>query len=393
MSGSGKRGTIALCLEYPIADRGGVSVLVAELIAALTSDFSILLVSPEASEGVLSGTIGSHLAGHLSFQLMSLPPSPGYFKQAEAFAGRLHGVDLAHFHCGGTFGWGNRWPAASIPEFCSRKGIKTVWTNHLTDPPRRAFAAGGRAKWISDAMAPVGRLGKIRQTRASDVEIAVSDHDRGYLDSRYPAGKQRRHIYHSRLEESPAQQAEREPLVLAVGHVAYRKGQDVLVRAFLELAGDNPQWTLEIAGHDSGDGCWQEIESLCAKHPHGSRVKLLGAHPSPAELMARASIFVQPSLEEALGLALQEAIFHGCPAVGSRVGGIPEVIDEGTTGLLVEPKDPAALSSALSRLMADPTLRGEMGARGRDAIIGKGMTAPRMIEAHRGLYLELLASR
>jgi glycosyltransferase involved in cell wall biosynthesis len=300
-------------------------------------------------------------------------------------------VALAHFHCGGTFGWGNRFPAPSLPEYCSKAGIKTVWTNHLTDPPRRAFAGTGRGQWLANALAPAGRSGKIRQTRAADAEIAVSEHDRGYLDSRYPSNKPRRRIYHSRLEEGPGPHAEREPLVLAVGHVAYRKGQDVLVRAFLEIAANAPGWTLEIAGHDGGDGCWQEIESLLAGHPQGSRVKLLGAHPRPAELMVRASVFVQPSLEEALGLALQEAIFLGCPSIGSRVGGIPEVIDEGATGLLVQPKDVTALSSALTRLIADPALRGEMSACGRAAILGKGMTRPRMIDAHRSLYLQLLA--
>ncbi|WP_052573638.1 glycosyltransferase family 4 protein [Haloferula sp. BvORR071] len=391
MSSGGEKKAIALCLEYPIADRGGVSVLVQELVAGLSEDFAIRLVSPEPSEGVLASKIGAQLAGHLSFQLMSVPPSPSYFKQARAFAEQLGDVRLVHFHCGGTFGWGNRCPAPSIPEYCSKAGLKTVWTNHLTDPPRRAFASVGRAPWISDLAAPIGKLGKIRQTRATDAEIAVSEHDRDYLDSQYPADQQRRRIYHSRLEESPAPGTEREPLILAVGHVAYRKGQDVLVRAFLNIAGTAPGWTLEIAGHDGGDGCWQEIESLCANHPQGSRVKLLGAHPRPAELMGRASIFVQPSLEEALGLALQEAIFLGCPAIGSRVGGIPEVIDEGETGLLIEPKNVAALSAALSRLLVDAALRGQMGARGRDAILGKGMTRQRMIEAHRSLYLELLA--
>ncbi len=388
---SGGQQKIALCLEYPIADRGGVSVLAGELISALSSDFSILLVSPEPSEGVLSGKLGPKLADHLSFQLMSLPPSPSYFKQARAFAERLQGVALAHFHCGGTFGYGNRFPGPSLPEYCSRAGIKTVWTNHLTDPPQRAFAGTGRGPWLANALAPAGRAGKIRQTGATHAEIAVSQHDRDYLDARYPSNKARRRIYHSRLEENAAPQVEREPLVLAVGHVAYRKGQDLLVRAFLEIASSAQEWTLEIAGHDGGDGCWQEIESLLANHPQGSRVKLLGAHPRPAELMARASIFVQPSLEEALGLALQEAIFLGCPAIGSRVGGIPEVIDEGATGLLVPPKDLAALSSALTRLIAEPDLRGEMSARGRAAILGKGMTRPQMIEAHRSLYLELLA--
>ncbi|QJE96963.1 glycosyltransferase family 4 protein [Luteolibacter luteus] len=394
MSSQSNRAGIALFLEYPLADRGGVSVLVEELILAFGEEFAVWLISPDSSEDVLKSPVGHLLEGHVRFVLTHLPPSGRYDELASSLVEKLKeaGIKLVHFHCGGTFGWGNRWPGRSMPRAFSRAGLKTVWTNHLTEPAAKAFAARGRSKRLSGALGPVGRLGKILQTRAVDTEIAVSEHDRDYLQAHYPAGRALKRIYHSRLRESIlASTSIREPLILAVGHIAFRKGQHFLVRAFLEIAASVPDWRLEIAGHDGGDGCWQEIQSLCASHPQGSRVNLLGAHSRPSDLMSRASIFVQPSLEEALGLAVQEAIFLGCPAIGTRVGGIPEVIDEGITGLLVEPGSAEAIAAALTRLISDSGLRQEFGARGREAILRKGMTAPRMADAHRSLYLELLA--
>lgn len=124
-------------------------------------------------------------------------------------------------------------------------------------------------------------------------------------------------------------------------------------------------------------------------HPQGSRVNLLGLDDHPMDLMARASIFVQPSREEALGLALQEALFAGCPAIGSDVGGIPEVLDEGKTGLLVPVADVAVLADALARLIADRELREKFGREGRESILGKGMTRRGMIRAHGELYRRL----
>ena len=68
---------------------------------------------------------------------------------------------------------------------------------------------------------------------------------------------------------------------------------------------------------------------------------------TPGDLMSRAAIYVQPSFWEALGLALQEAMFAGCACVGSRAGGIPELIEENKTGLLFEPGNVAQLAAAL----------------------------------------------
>src|SRR5258706_11827703 len=105
--------------------------------------------------------------------------------------------------------------------------------------------------------------------------------------------------------------------------------------------------------------------------------------------MYRASIFVMPSLREGLGLSLQEAMFRGCACVGTAVGGIPDLIEHGRTGLLVPPNNPAALAEALRELIAQPALRRQLAERARASIFAKGMTRQHMIRHHAELYHNL----
>jgi alpha-maltose-1-phosphate synthase len=83
------------------------------------------------------------------------------------------------------------------------------------------------------------------------------------------------------------------------------------------------------------------------------------------QLLAHATVFACPSLYEPLGIVNLEAMACGTAVVGSRVGGIPEVVADGETGLLVPPGDPAALGAAINVLVSDPGRAAEMGRLGR----------------------------
>jgi len=83
------------------------------------------------------------------------------------------------------------------------------------------------------------------------------------------------------------------------------------------------------------------------------------------QLLSHATVFAIPSLYEPLGIVNLEAMACGTAVAGSRVGGIPEVVADGETGLLVAPDDPAELAAALNSLLADPGRAGAMGAAGR----------------------------
>jgi colanic acid/amylovoran biosynthesis glycosyltransferase len=90
------------------------------------------------------------------------------------------------------------------------------------------------------------------------------------------------------------------------------------------------------------------------------------SHDELQQLYARAAVVVCPSRREGFGVACLEAMAHGRPVVATRVGGLLDLVVDGETGILVPPRDPAALRSALERLLGDPELRRRLGAAGRD---------------------------
>jgi glycosyltransferase involved in cell wall biosynthesis len=100
-----------------------------------------------------------------------------------------------------------------------------------------------------------------------------------------------------------------------------------------------------------------------------------------------------PSLHEGLGLSLQEALFHGCACVASNVGGIPELIDDGSNGLLVAPENVGELAAALDRLISDDRLRQRLSARAPLSILEKEMTAEQMVSEYMKLYQSVLDDR
>jgi glycosyltransferase involved in cell wall biosynthesis len=108
----------------------------------------------------------------------------------------------------------------------------------------------------------------------------------------------------------------------------------------------------------------------------------------PAEIGAyyeRASIVVVPSRREGYGMVAREAMAHGRPVVATRVGGLPDAVEDDVTGVLVPPRDVAALRAALERLLGDVELRRSLGAAARDRVVTPATTAERLLEAYRAV--------
>jgi glycosyltransferase involved in cell wall biosynthesis len=101
----------------------------------------------------------------------------------------------------------------------------------------------------------------------------------------------------------------------------------------------------------------------------GSRVVFTGRRDDVAALTADLTLAVLPSLREAQGISILEAMARRVPVVASAVGGIPEVITSGVDGVLVPPADPAALASAVVSLLDDATLRGRIGEAGYRTVV------------------------
>ena len=109
----------------------------------------------------------------------------------------------------------------------------------------------------------------------------------------------------------------------------------------------------------------------------------------PAEVGAyyeRAAIVVVPSRREGYGMVAREAMAHGRPVVATAVGGLVDAVEDGVTGLLVPPRDAAALRAALERLLGDTELRRSLGAAARERVVrtaSPATTAERLLEAYR----------
>lgn len=150
----------------------------------------------------------------------------------------------------------------------------------------------------------------------------------------------------------PAGDASREPLILAVGRLVNVKGFDVAVRALAQVQQAAPGVRLVIVGDGPERAALQGLAHACA----AGMVTFTGAlgRGDVSDYMRRAAVCVVPSRNEALGLTALEAMACGTPVVASDVGGLPEVVSHGGTGLLVPPDDPEALAGALLDVLTAP---------------------------------------
>jgi glycosyltransferase involved in cell wall biosynthesis len=148
-------------------------------------------------------------------------------------------------------------------------------------------------------------------------------------------------------------------------------GIDNLVQAFAILRRRRLPYGLRLLIVGEGPE-HQPLERMAAALGVGSVTEFTGwvPHDRVPEYLRRLSIYVAPSVhEESFGVAVLEASACGVPVVVSRVGGMPEVVQDGQTGYLVPPGDPIALADALERLVTNPELRRTMGAAGRGFVL------------------------
>ncbi|MGL4635496.1 MAG: glycosyltransferase family 4 protein [Beijerinckiaceae bacterium] len=178
----------------------------------------------------------------------------------------------------------------------------------------------------------------------------------------------------------------RRPAILTVCGLYERKGVRALIDAFASLAERRPSAMLYIAG-DGPDA--QAFRSHASATPFADRIHFLGFQPRPHLLMAQADIFVLASRSEPFGLVLAEAREAKAAIVGTNVGGIPEVLEDGAAGILVPPNDPAALALALTRLLDDPAEQAMWSERA-SANLG-WLSVRRMAEETLNIYREVLA--
>ncbi|MFJ3793669.1 glycosyltransferase [Kitasatospora sp. NPDC090091] len=213
--------------------------------------------------------------------------------------------------------------------------------------------------------------------RRNDAVIAVSHAvERGIPAARRRPGAWVTVVHHgpdlSGAPEGPAARADartelglpQDALVVGtVGNLTPKKDQFTLLAAHAELHRHHPGARLVLIGSGPLEG---QLRTRAAELGVADSVLFAGSRSDVPALLPGLDVFTLSSRQEGLPVALMEAMTSGLPSVVTRVGGMPEVLDDGEQGLLVPPGDPAALAAALGRLAGDPPLRERLGAAARE---------------------------
>lgn len=258
-----------------------------------------------------------------------------------------------------------------------------VLTPH-SDPGRRT-----RTKRLFDRVAPTLTL------RRADRVIALTPREARYLQG-LGVEEDRIAVIPNGVDTvafSAHRDAEAKPRasILFVGRCyPSQKGLEVLVRS-LPLLEARPRPHVRIVGEDWGGR--SVVRAMASRLGVQDCVTLAGP-VSSRELVseyARADVFVLPSLFESFPIVLLEAMAAGLPVVATRVGGVPDVVVEGETGLLVPPADPEALAHAMDRLLEDDSLRATLGRAGRER--SRLYSWERIAAMTRGVYEAVVGER
>jgi glycosyltransferase involved in cell wall biosynthesis len=173
-----------------------------------------------------------------------------------------------------------------------------------------------------------------------------------------------------------------ERVVTVVGNLYDVKGHRYLLEAAPSVLRACPSTVFLIAGRGEREAALREQATSLGI---GTRVRFLGFRQDVPALLAICEVFVLPSLSEGLSVAVLEAMAAAKPVVTTRVGGNPELVVDGQTGVLVEPADPPRLASAVTRILADPVEARRLGENGLSRVRSR-FTIGAMVRAYEAIY-------
>jgi glycosyltransferase involved in cell wall biosynthesis len=240
-----------------------------------------------------------------------------------------------------------------------------------------------------------------RKLRAASFTVTCTQANVDYLARLSDAPQKIHRIYHGSDLQLFSQNRRPEPasppLILAIGRFVEKKGFPILVAACRILREAGIDFQARIVGGFTP--LTAEIERMVEEYGLDQQVHL---HPAMTQeeltrFYATATLFALPCLitddgdRDGIPNVLVEAMASGLPVVSTRVSGIPELVRDGETGLLVEPRDPVALAAAIRRLLEDIELRTELGRRGRE-LVQLEFDARRNIAALKKLFESAVAN-
>jgi glycosyltransferase involved in cell wall biosynthesis len=280
---------------------------------------------------------------------------------------RRAAVDVVHTHSGGPLIYAV--PAARLV------GVPTiVHTRHHGEDPQsspRALAACRLLSRAIDRVVCVSHHGVAQAAREGIDRRKLTAIANGIDTTRFATGGPR--------PDGPA---------VVVARLSPEKDVATLLHALAIAVAEEPSFRLEVAG---AGRCLDELKALAGALGLDAHVRFLGQVDDVPALLARAAMLVLPSLMEGLSLTLLEAMAQGLPVVATRVGGTPEVVVEGQTGLLVPPAAPAELARAMLQLRRDPAAGRRMGLAGQHRA-RRQFDIRRTVAAYESLYRDLATS-
>jgi sugar transferase (PEP-CTERM/EpsH1 system associated) len=171
-----------------------------------------------------------------------------------------------------------------------------------------------------------------------------------------------------------------------IGRLDPVKDQAGLIRAFAQTTNAGKS-ALVIAGDGPSRG---HLEAVIKELGVGDRVRLLGERDDVPAILHALDVFVLPSLGEGISNAILEAMATGLPVIATRVGGNGELVRDGITGRLIEPRRPEVLAEALTGYLGDPVRARSHGAAGRERAVGE-FGLERMLAGYAALYRQYAA--
>jgi glycosyltransferase involved in cell wall biosynthesis len=180
----------------------------------------------------------------------------------------------------------------------------------------------------------------------------------------------------------------RATVVTHIGRFAVQKNHALLVEAFAQVHSDAPLYLLLVGAGELEDAVREQVAGLGLQ----GRVRFLGIRADVADILRASDVFVLSSRWEGNPMSVMEAMAAGLPVVSTAVGGVPELVREGETGLLVPSEDAGALAQALQALVDDPAHRQAMGAAARRHAVAR-FDIRHTVRRYEQLYEKLLTQR
>ncbi len=269
---------------------------------------------------------------------------------------RHWGVDVLHTHKIGS----NVWGALLRGPLGARVFVAHEHTWSYEGNPRRVFLDRELIARRADAFVAVSREDQRRMVEVEGVPPRKTRFIANGIPP-FPPPTPGRDV-RAELGIGPAQ-----PLVGVVATLRPQKALDVIIRAVPLLRERVPEATVLIVGggDERNSPEEQRLRALTAELGLGEELRLLGERADVPDLLAAFDVAALSSDFEGSPLSVMEYMEAAKPVVATRVGGLPDLVDDGVSGLLVEPQDPPALAAALAELLLDPERAARMGEAGR----------------------------